>query len=151
MPIIHPEELIGRTIGITQANGQTTQLCIIEAINEHLNDTEKSSTSIKFRCSINDDDYEDILMHNQIMDHLSKGDDEDIIWKFKDIIGHQGQLTKNHKDYKGSPYNLTALWENGKTSNKPLLVIAADNPVSCTIYAGQNNLLYQPGWNSSSP
>ena len=39
MPIIHPEELIGRTIGITQENGQTTQLCIIEAINEQLNDT----------------------------------------------------------------------------------------------------------------
>jgi len=146
MPIIHPEELIGRTIGITQEDGQTTQLHIIEAINEHLNDTENSSTNVKFRCSINDDAYEDILTYNQIMDYLSKGDDDDIIWKFKDIIGHQGPLSKSHKDYKGSPYNVTVLWENGETSNKPLLVIAADDPVSCAIYAGQNDLLSQPGW-----
>ena len=109
MPIIHPEELIGRTIGITQEDGQTTQLCITEAINEHLDDTENSSTNIKFRCGINDDAYEDILTYNQIMDYLSKGDDDDIIWKFKDIIGHQGPLSKSHKDYKGSPYNVTVL------------------------------------------
>ena len=48
VPIIHPKELIGKTIGITQEDGQTTQLCIIEAINEHLNDTESYSISIKF-------------------------------------------------------------------------------------------------------
>ena len=64
MPIIHPEELIGRTIGITQEDGQTTQLRIIEAINEHLNDTESSSTNVKLRCGINGDAYEDILTYN---------------------------------------------------------------------------------------
>lgn len=75
------------------------------------------------------------------MDYLSKGDDNDIIWKFKDIIGYQGPLSKSHEGYKGSPYNLTVLWENGETTNEPLMVIAADNLLSCTMYTRQNNLL----------
>ena len=146
MPIIHPEELVGRTFGITQEDGQTTQLRIIEAIKEHQDNIESSSTNVKFRCGVNNDAYEDILTYNQIMDYLSKDDEDDIIWKFKDIIGHQGPLNKNHKDYKGSPYNLTVLWENGETTNEPLSVIAADNPVSCAMYAKKYDLLDLPGW-----
>ena len=38
------------------------------------------------------------------------------------------------------------LWENGETSNKPLSVIATDNPLSCAMYAQDNNLLDLPGW-----
>ena len=146
MPIIHPEELVGRTIGITQEDGQTTQLCILEAIKEHQDNAVNSPDNVKFRCSVNEDAYDDILTYNQIMEYLAKDDDDDIIWKFKDIIGHQGPLNKSHKDYKGSPYNLTVLWENGETTNEPLSVIAADDPVSCAVYARQNNLLDLPGW-----
>src|SRR5687768_7881260 len=80
------------------------------------------------------------------MDYLSKDDDDDIVWKFKDIIGHQGPLSKSHAEYKGLPYNLTVLWENGETTSKPLSVIASDNPISCAIYAKQNNLLELAGW-----
>ena len=73
-------------------------------------------------------------------------EDNDIVWKFKEIIGHQGPLVQNHKDYKGSMYNLTILWENGETSIEPLSLIAADDPVSCAIYARKNNLINLPGW-----
>ena len=80
------------------------------------------------------------------MDYLSKDDDDDLIWKFKDIVGHQGPLSKSHADYKGLPYNLTVLWENGETTSKPLSIIASNDPVSCAIYAKQNNLLELAGW-----
>lgn len=73
-------------------------------------------------------------------------EDDGIIWKFKDIIGHKGPLKKSHKDYKGIPYNLTVLWENGETSDEPLSVIAADDPVSCAIHAQDKDLLDLPHW-----
>ena len=143
--IIYPADLVRKTIGITPEDGQPTQLHIIEAIDDHLNSIENSSTNVKLRCSINNDNYEDILTYNQIMDYMSKGDDDDIVWKFKDIVGHQGPLGKKHRDYKGSQHNVTVLWENGETTNEPLLVIAADDPVSCMLYGKQHNLLDLPG------
>ena len=35
---------------------------------------------------------------------------------------------------------------NGETTNDPLKIIAADDPVSCAIYAKENNMLDQPEW-----
>ena len=93
---------------------------------------------------MNNDAYEEILAYNQILEYLAK-EDNDIVWKFKEIIGHQGPLLQNHKDYKESMYNLTILWENGETSIEPLSLIAADNPVSCAIYARKNNLINLQG------
>ena len=66
--------------------------------------------------------------------------------QFKNFIGYQRPLSKTHKDYKGSPYNVTVLWENGETTNEPLSVIATNNPVLCAMYAQDNNLLDLPGW-----
>jgi hypothetical protein len=37
-------------------------------------------------------------------------------------------------------------WENGETTFEPLTVIAADDPVTCAIYARDNNLLETAGW-----
>ena len=41
---------------------------------------------------------------------------------------------------------LTMLWENGETSDEPLSVIAADDPVSCAMYAHDHDLLDLAGW-----
>src|SRR5688500_3040333 len=68
MPIIHPEEIVGRTIGITQEDGQSTQLRIVEAIKEHQNQVESSPTNVKFRYNVNNNAYEDILTYNQILE-----------------------------------------------------------------------------------
>jgi hypothetical protein len=146
MPIIHPEELVGQTLGITNDDGESTQIRIVEAFKNHQDHVNESSTNVQFRCSINNDAYENILSYNQILEYMSNQDDDDIIWKFKEIVGHKGPLSKTHKDYKGSPYNVTVLWENGETSDEPLSMIAADDPVSCAIYARDKDLLDLPGW-----
>ena len=112
MPIIDPEELVGKVLSVTQEEGETTRIKIIEAINEHQDDSSRSKPAVKFKCSVNNDAYEEVLSYNQILEYLEK-DDNDIVWKFKDIIGHPGPLQPNHKDYMGSMYNLTILWENG--------------------------------------
>ena len=140
MPIIDPEELVGKVLSVTQEDGETTRIKVIEAINDHHDANSEYKPTVKFKCSVNNDAYEEVLSYNQILEYLAK-DDNDIVWKFQEIIGHQGPLSQNHKDYKGSMYNLTILWENGETSIEPLSLIAADDPVSCAIYARKNNLI----------
>ena len=87
MPIINPEELVGRALSVTQEDGKTTRIKIIEAIDEHQSSNDENASTVKFKCSMNNDAYEDILTYNQILEYLAK-DDNEIIWKFKDIIGH---------------------------------------------------------------
>ena len=69
---------------------------------------------------MNNDAYEEILTYNQILEYMSNQDGDDgVLWKFKERIGHQGPLRKTHKDYKGSPYNVTVLWKNGDMLMNP--------------------------------
>ena len=37
-------------------------------------------------------------------------------------------------------------WENGEITSKPLTIIAADDPVTCAIYAKENGLLNLDRW-----
>ena len=37
-------------------------------------------------------------------------------------------------------------WENGEVTAEPLSIIAADDPVTCVIYARDNDLLHLDGW-----
>ena len=55
-------------------------------------------------------------------------------------------MSKGHPDYKGCRYNVLVNWENGENTYEPLNIIAADDPVSCAIYAKENNLLEKEGW-----
>jgi Reverse transcriptase (RNA-dependent DNA polymerase) len=45
-----------------------------------------------------------------------------------------------------SQCNVLIEWDNGEITSETLRVIAAIDPVSCAIYASENNLLDQPGW-----
>ena len=42
-------------------------------------------------------------------------------------------------------------WENGEVTSEPLSIVAADDPVTCAIYAKENNLLEAPGWKHFKP
>ena len=61
-------------------------------------------------------------------------------------MAHEGPLARNHPNYKGSTYNVMIEWENGEITSEPLSVIAADDPVTCAIYAREQDLLDQEGW-----
>ncbi len=39
-----------------------------------------------------------------------------------------------------------AEWEDGSITAEPLGIIAADDPVTCAIYARENDLLLKDGW-----
>jgi hypothetical protein len=62
-------------------------------------------------------------------------------------MGHQGPLLQHDKDYNGSRFNLLVEWENEEITTEPLLVIAANDPVTCAVYAREHDLLDVKGWN----
>ena len=100
----------------------------------------------KFRCTVNDEEFEEIVAYNELLDHISKDETEEGLWKFKSISAHQGPLSQSHPSYNGSKYNVLVNWETGESTFEPLATIAADDPVTCAIYAMENNLLGEDGW-----
>ena len=147
MPTIDPSELIGRTyLKNPEEDGSRYRAKIVALIDEHENGLANHPDRVKFRCSVNDNDYEEIVSYNDIINHIEKDDLNSDEWKFKDIIGHQGPLSKGDKNYKGSRFNVLVSWETGESTYEPLHIIAVDDPVSCAIYAKKNNLLEEEGW-----
>ena len=51
---------------------------------------------IRFKLKINKDQAEEIMSYNQLMDYIQKGtdaeEDPDSLFKFRDIVAHQGPL-----------------------------------------------------------
>lgn len=101
---------------------------------------------VKFRCSINDEQFEEILSYNEIINHIEQDETETGIWKINSISGHQGPLSKSDTNYNGSRYNVLVNWETGESIYEPFHIIAADDPVTCEIYTNENNLLEEEGW-----
>ena len=119
---------------------------IVSQIEDYTDKMKKDPNLIKFLCSVNDDEYEELLSYDEVLDHIEKDETQDVLWKFKSIQAHEGPLDKSHRNYNGSSYNLLIEWENGEVTKEPLNIIAADDPVTCAIYAQDNNLLDKPGW-----
>jgi hypothetical protein len=148
MPTINPRNLIGRTFLLPeQEDGQRFRARIVQAIDDFDADLGMQPERVRFLCTANDGQHEEILSYSELMDSLeSMEDGEGNIWKFRRITGHQGPLTKNDKDYNGSLYNVMIEWENGEITSEPLSTIGKDDPVTCAIYARENNLLELEGW-----
>ena len=147
MPIVSPSDLVGRSFLMDKNdNGEKFRAKIVSAVKKHDDSLDNHPDHLKFVCSVNNEEYEEILSYNEILHHIEKEENTDIIWKFKDITAHQGPLSRTHPDYKGSSYNVKIEWENGEITYEPLDIIAKDDPVTCAIYAKKNGLLEEPGW-----
>ena len=84
MAIIDPQDLVGRTFLMDMRDdGQCFHAQIVEYIDEHMHNCHKTPEHMKFCCSINDDEYEDIISYNELMDFIQKNEENDaILWKF---------------------------------------------------------------------
>ena len=78
------------------------------------------------------------MSYVQILDHLDHQEQHDDLYKFRAITGHQGPLSPQDENYKGSKYNVMVEWETGEITEEPLSVIAADDPVTCATYMSRN-------------
>jgi hypothetical protein len=110
---------------------------LVELIEDHESLLEENPTRIKCRVSVNNDKAEEIITYNKMLEYITKDEGSDIMWKFKHIVSHEK---------KGSQINFLIEWENGEITSEHLTVVAADDPVTCAIYARDNDLLNRPGW-----
>ena len=104
-------------------------------------DVSQDPARIKFLCSVNNDQFEEVLTYQEILAHIDKDDHENDLWKFKSIIDHSRPLTQQDPEYMGSRYNIKIEWETGEVTWEPLNTIGIDDPVSCAIYAKEHGLL----------
>jgi hypothetical protein len=109
-------------------------------------DLDDDPDRIKFLCSVNDDTFEEVMAYNDIVNFIEKNKKDATVWKFKRITAHEGPITRRHPNWKGSQYNVMVEWEDGSITTEPLGILAADDPISCAIYAKQHDLLELPGW-----
>ena len=105
---------------------------------------------IKFKLKINKDQTEEIMSYNQLMDYIQKGtdaeEDPDSLFKFRDIVAHQGPLESTDPNHKGSKYNVMVEWDSGEVTYEPLTLISKDDPITCAVYAKKHDLLDTTGW-----
>ena len=105
---------------------------------------------IKFKLKINKDQAEEIMSYNQLMDYIQRGtdaeEDPDSLFKFRDIVAHQGPLESTDHNHKGSKYNVMAEWESGEVTYEPLTLISKDDPITCAVYAKKHDLLDTTRW-----
>ena len=138
--------LLGRSFLLPpEDNGEHHMAKIID-IDDHGQPLE----DIKFKLNINKDQAEEIMSYNQLMDYIQKGtdaeEDPDPLFKFRDIVAHQGPLESTDPDHKGGKYNVMVEWESGEVTYEPLTLISKDDPITCAVYAKKHDLLDTTGW-----
>jgi Reverse transcriptase (RNA-dependent DNA polymerase) len=118
-PIINPEELIGRTFLL---DNQKFHARIVKPVDDHTSQLENDKDRMKILLSLDEDSREEVITY-----YLARDNDNDIVWKFKRIVSHQGSIASSHPDYNGPMYNLLIEWKNGETTKEPLQVIDMRN------------------------
>ena len=147
MAIIDVDDMIGRSyLTPPDEDGTRRRIKIVEQLDQIERDLANDPTMIRFRATNDEGTVEEIITYNQIMQRLEAEDGDNDEWKFKAITNHQGPLSTSHPDYKGSQWNVQINWENGETTWEPLSIIAKSDPITCALYAKENDLLDQSGW-----
>ena len=138
--------LLGRSFLLPPEDNGECHLAKIIDIDDHGQPLE----DIKFKLKINKDQAEKIMSYNQLMDYIQKGtdpeEDPDSLFKFRDIVAHQGPLESTDPDHKGSKYNVMVEWESGQVTYEPLTLISKDDPITCAVYVKKHDLLDTTGW-----
>ena len=129
-----------------QEDGTRYRARIVRALEDKEHELEINPDRTKFLCTMNNEAFEDVMSYNEIMEHINKDQEDPTVWKFRKITAHEGPLDKNHPNWAESSYNVMIEWEDGSITTEPLTIIAADDPVTCAIYARDNQLLDLPGW-----
>ena len=138
--------LLGRSFLLPpEDNGERHMAKVID-----IDDHGQTLEGIKLKLKINKDQAEEIMSYNQLMDYIQKGtdaeEDPDSLFKFRDIVAHQGPLESTDPNHKGSKYNVMVEWESGEVTYEPLTLISKDDPITCAVYAKKHDLLDTTGW-----
>ena len=147
----NPDDVIGRTF-LLPKNEQgerlraTIKRKVIETSKLLDDQHDNAIDKINFHLDVGQGRAEAIMSYVQIFDHLDQQEQQEDLHKFRAITGHQGPLSPQDENYKGSKYNVMVEWETGEITEEPLSLIAADDPVTCAEYAKKHDLLHLDGW-----
>ena len=143
----NPDDLIRRTF-LLPKNEQgerlraTIKRKVIETIKLLDDQHDNAIDKINFHLDVGLGRAEAIMSYVQILDHLDQQDQQEDLYLYMAITGHQGPLSPQDENYKGSKYNVMVERETGEITDEPLSLIAADDPVTCAEYAKTHDLLH---------
>ena len=133
--------LLGRSFLLPPEDNGEHHMSKIINIDDHGQPLE----DLKIKLQINKDQAEEIMSYNQLMDYILRctddEEDQDSLFKFRDIVAHQSPLEPTNPNHKRSKYNVMVEWESGEVTLESLPLISKDNPVTCTLYAKKHDLL----------
>ena len=147
----NPEDLIGRTF-LLPNNEQGERLRanikreVIETSKLLDNQHDNAIDKINFHLDVGQGTAKAIISYVQILDHLDHQEQQEDLYMFRAITGHQEPLSPQDESYKGSKYNVMVEWETGEITDEPLSLIAVDDPVTTAEYAKKHDLLHLDGW-----
>jgi len=142
-PVFDPVSIIGLSfLRERDVDGSIHWAVIVERI---FDDIAEDEAEYQYLVKFGDGSRTDIMTYNDIIQHLNKQNsseyqklhDGERLWIFTSI--------KEHKRIDQQWFVLVN-WEDGSATWEPLSVIANDDPVTCALYAKDNNLLDTPGW-----
>ncbi|CAJ1970450.1 unnamed protein product [Cylindrotheca closterium] len=91
--IVENSDLIGRTFLLKPDKEDYVRRAeIVELIDKHEHNTTNKPEHIPFCVSSNKGEYNDIMAYNEILERLEADMENPIVWKFKQIVSHQGPL-----------------------------------------------------------
>ena len=146
LPKLSPDELVGHSFLHETDDGQKVRA---EVIRKLATQDAANHQNLKFIVKVGD--VEDVMSYVELCDTIEaqiqdEMESPDKYWTYKGILEHQGPLTATSPDWKGSTYNILVQWEDGSQTWEPLNVFAKDDPVTCAIYARDNDLVKVRGW-----
>ena len=119
----NPDDLIGRTFLLPKnEQGERLRATIKRKVIEtskHLDDQHDNVIEkINFHLDVGQGRAEAIMSYVQILDHLDHQEQHEDLYKFRAITGHQGLLSPQDENYKGSKYNVMVEWETGEITEE---------------------------------
>ena len=121
----NPDDLIGGTF-LLPKNEQgerlraTTKRKVIETSKLLHDQHDNAIDKINFHLDVGQGRAKAIMSYVQILDHLDHQEQQEDLYKFRAITGHQGPLSPQDENYKGSKYNVMVEWDTKEITEEPI-------------------------------
>ena len=107
LPTINIEDLQGQTfLCEPEEDGTRHRAKIIKVYEDKQRDNSRHPEIIKLRLSVNNEEFDELCAYNDIINYIEQDHQDEGVWKFHEIMDHEGPFSSGHSKYNGSRYNL---------------------------------------------
>ena len=96
------------------------------------------------------EEREELMTHSDVCNHVHQEqsglEEGEVHWTFRRILAHEGPLTHQNENHKGSVCDLLVEWETGEQTVEPLNLVMADDPATVAKCAKEHGMLDTEGW-----